>query len=428
MSCADEMRRTPAFFISMSWNGGAEKWLLISPAPEIMAAAASPCGICTTSRSSRPPLPSPQIFSAAICNRMACTDTFNVVTATRSLSPRSSIFLTSGSRVSRKSGSVDTPPIPRTALGDPAALAHSVTNTVVPALTMSRLPDRRPSFIGPPPGNWRQLTLMSPSPALARCFSSNCFCCTITIGSVPMPNWVAMRSSVTSARAAVINGDSSTAAATTAPWIFAFILSSCFVPETMPGWAPLPGGEACRLFFSRCAKGRRLSGGGALVVPQHLHQLTYRAEIFEVRHARDNSVGGRGGNPALGIGAQLGLDLRARQPVFERTARELAALADLGAVGQLDVDGRLHIPESFVGLDVDQFGGRLADDRIVIALGCELIEREHVILDDDGGGIMRGNQRVELRLVFRQLAVEVEHRRRQADLGTLDVFQLERLF
>ena len=84
---------------------------------------------------------------------MAWTDTFSVVTAMRSFSPRSAIDLTLGLRVNNLRGSAETAPMPRTESGVPLALAHKVMNTVEPALTMSSEPDSKPSFIGLPPGN-----------------------------------------------------------------------------------------------------------------------------------------------------------------------------------------------------------------------------------------------------------------------------------
>ena len=104
------------------------------------------------------------------------------------------------------SGSAEIAPTERTADGVPLARAHSVRNTVVPPETMSRLPDSRPSFIGLPPANCRQLTLTLDRPAAARCFSSSWLRWIRIIGIAPMPNWVAMRSSETSARAGPAGG------------------------------------------------------------------------------------------------------------------------------------------------------------------------------------------------------------------------------
>src|SRR5450759_5774927 len=114
--------------------------------------------------------------------------------------------------------------MPRTAYEAPEVLPQSVMKTVVPPLTMSSLPDSNPSFIGLPAGNCCQVTLVDCNPACVRCFSSSCFFSTNTIASVPMPYWVAICNSATSARgAAVDSGDNKIIAAKAAQAKPAFI-------------------------------------------------------------------------------------------------------------------------------------------------------------------------------------------------------------
>ncbi len=102
---------------------------------------------------------------------MACTETLTVVTPILSPSPRSARLLTFGSRVRNHSGRAESEPADFTARL-PLALDQSVTNTVVPAEAMSRLPEIRPSLIGLPPENWNHFTLVLDRPAALSCCSS----------------------------------------------------------------------------------------------------------------------------------------------------------------------------------------------------------------------------------------------------------------
>ena len=137
----------------------------------------------------------PPIFSAAICNRIACNEIFSVVTAILSPGPRSSIFSLLG-RAPQIKRQCRIAPMLRTAQGVPLILPQSGMKTVAPPLTMSSSADSSPSFIGLPAGNWRQVTLVDCNPPARDAFQSVAFCWIEHHCKRPRPYWVAICSLV----------------------------------------------------------------------------------------------------------------------------------------------------------------------------------------------------------------------------------------
>ena len=110
----------------------------------------------------------------------------------------------------------------------------------------------------------------------------------------------------------------------------------------------------------------------------------------------------------------------------------VAARRQRFSVRHLDLDHRLHAGERRVGPHLDLLGGRAPQHRIVVARRLELGERELAVMQDDGGGVMGRDERVELRLVAGELAVQVEDRLVEADaqllhLGGIDLVPLDEI-
>ena len=98
----------------------------------------------------------------------------------------------------------------------------------------------------------------------------------------------------------------------------------------------------------------------------------------------------------------------------------VAARRERRAVG-LDLDHRLHAGQRRIRTYLDLLGGRAPHFRIVVARGLELGEGEFLIVQDHRRGVMTGNQRIELPLVPRKLAVQIERRLAQ---GNANLFHL----
>ena len=186
--------------------------------------------------------------------------------------------------------------MPRTAEEVPLVLPQSVMKTVVPPLTMSSLPDSNPSFIGLPAGNCRQVTFVDSNPACARCFSSSCFCSTSTIASVPMPYWVAICSSATSARgAAADSGDNkiiTVKAARAKPALISHLRCALRVCD------------------------HRVLCSSSDILTHGLHEITNRTDIFKCPDGADDALDRRPADALLSIGPHFALDLRSGEPVI----------------------------------------------------------------------------------------------------------------
>ena len=116
-----------------------------------------------------------------------------------------------------------------------------------------------------------------------------------------------------------------------------------------------------------------------------------------------------GRQPALGVGAEFALDLRAGEPVLGRAARMVAARRQGLAVGGVDLDARRDAGKRRIGSHV-HLSGEAPQSRIVVARRLELGERHLAIVQDRRRHVVGRQQRLELRLVARENPVQVEHR------------------
>ncbi len=85
---------------------------------------------------------------------------------------------------------------------------------------------------------------------------------------------------------------------------------------------------------------------------QHLHELSHRAEIFQIGDSIDRRCDCRGAQHAVRIGAELALDLTPRERVLGRAARMLAVRLERGVL-HLDFGRRLDAAERRVGTQLD---------------------------------------------------------------------------
>src|SRR5262245_62179957 len=98
----------------------------------------------------------------------------------------------------------------------------------------------------------------------------------------------------------------------------------------------------------------------------------------------------------------------------------IAARLERRAVG-VDLDYRLHAVERRIRADLDLLSRGAPHLRIVVAGRLELGKRELLVVQDHGGGVMAGNQRVELALVLRKLAVQIEGRLTRSEEHTSEL-------
>src|SRR5271166_4936880 len=89
---------------------------------------------------------------------------------------------------------------------------------------------------------------------------------------------------------------------------------------------------------------------------KHIHELSHRAQIFQITHSFDCPGDGRWGQHALRIGAEFALDLSARQRVLGAAAGIVAARGERPAVVALDLDHRLHAAKRRIATYLDLFG------------------------------------------------------------------------
>src|SRR5436305_6716547 len=103
----------------------------------------------------------------------------------------------------------------------------------------------------------------------------------------------------------------------------------------------------------------------------------------------------------------------------------MIAMSLEGRPVHVDLDCRLYFAQRRIGTYLDLLRSRPPHLRIVVARGLELDQRELLIVQDHRRGIMTGNQRIELPLVPRELAVQIERRLAQCNtnlfhLGGID--------
>ena len=116
----------------------------------------------------------PKALAAAICNVMACTETFTAGTAMRSLGLKSLMVLMSGSRLLSRNGCELSAEMPRTSCGVPLVCAHSVSRPGTPPEPISILPDISASLTAVGPLNLNHDTFTSGMPSALACFSMSC--------------------------------------------------------------------------------------------------------------------------------------------------------------------------------------------------------------------------------------------------------------
>src|SRR5262249_48268934 len=109
-----------------------------------------------------------------------------------------------------------------------------------------------------------------------------------------------------------------------------------------------------------------------------------------------------------GIVAKLLLHLRARQRIFKRTERMVAARGEGGAVAKNYFDLGLRAADARIGAEVDLIRGEGAECRIVVALRSELRQTQRPVMQDRRRGIVGGQQRLEFPFVGRKAAMHVE--------------------
>ncbi len=164
---------------SRCWNGGSEKWLLISLCGLASAATASGWPSWTVSGSSLVAFSGPKAFLAAIWSSTACEETFTEGRAILSLPEKSPRVFTSGLRVSSSIGVVPTPHRPFTS---PRVRSLSSSMLVEPLSTMSILPESSASLPAAPLVRLTHSTATSPRPAALACFSISLCCSARTAG------------------------------------------------------------------------------------------------------------------------------------------------------------------------------------------------------------------------------------------------------
>ena len=113
----------------------------------------------------------PKALAAAICNMMACTETFTAGSAIWSLGLKSLMVLTSGSRLLSKNGCELSAEMPRTSCGVPLVFAHSTSRPGTPPDAISIVPDNSASLTAAGPLNFSQDTFTSGMPSSLACFS-----------------------------------------------------------------------------------------------------------------------------------------------------------------------------------------------------------------------------------------------------------------
>src|SRR5213080_1430751 len=99
----------------------------------------------------------------------------------------------------------------------------------------------------------------------------------------------------------------------------------------------------------------------------------------------------------------------------------MIAMSLEGSPVHVDLDCRLYFAQRRIGTYLDLLRCRPPHLRIVVARGLKLGQRELLIVQDHRRGIMTGNQRIELSLVSRKLAVQIERRLAQ---GNTNLFHL----
>ena len=120
----------------------------------------------------------------------------------------------------------------------------------------------------------------------------------------------------------------------------------------------------------------------------------------------------------LRIGAEFLLDL-GRDTGFSKEPSGCSHRADSLAPRPSRCRPRPASRHRRIGADLDLLGRERSQFRIVVTAGLELRQGQRAIVQDDGGGIMRRQQRLELGFVGVEPAVQIECllAQRDADLG-----------
>jgi hypothetical protein len=98
----------------------------------------------------------------------------------------------------------------------------------------------------------------------------------------------------------------------------------------------------------------------AYLLTHWLQKVANRADILKCPDGCDNALNGGLADALLRIGPHLALDLRSGQPIIGGAARRIAALDDLRAIVELELDHCLYVRQAFVRLQVDQAGSGVA--------------------------------------------------------------------
>src|SRR6516164_778378 len=94
------------------------------------------------------------------------------------------------------------------------------------------------------------------------------------------------------------------------------------------------------------------------------------------------------------IVAKLLLHLRARQRIFKRAERVVAARGERGAVAKNYFDLGLGAADARIGADVNLIRGEGAECRIVVALGDELRQVQRTVMQGRRPRIVAGQLRI----------------------------------
>src|SRR5665213_421578 len=132
---------------------------------------------------------------------------------------------------------------------------------------------------------------------------------------------------------------------------------------------------------------------------QRVHELAHGTELLQPRDAIDDRIDPAGRQARGRIGSELLLDLVPGDRELRRTARVIAALAQGRAVLHVDFDDRLDAGQIGTRRYLDTLGSVAQQLWVVVPHGLELGEGQLTIMKYHGGGVMAGDQRVELSFV-----------------------------